>query len=136
MRPVPTALLLHTTREGSHHDWLLGDPDQAGLATDRLWTARLDPPSREWAAVGQFELTPLPPHRPRYLRYEGPISQERGEVRRVDAGYALALLWRTDRAVLAVRMVDFVGRVALHRVNDARWTASVIDVVKDEDAAG
>lgn len=146
MLAVPTALLLHTTAAGDHHDWLLGDPARWPTAGARLWTARVQPGSWAWAAVGRFELTPLPPHRPRYLWYEGPISGDRGQVRRVDAGYALVLRWRGEAwrevtgtggerpvaenaavvaGILAVRMAHFRGLVELVRVDTGRWEARV-----------
>ena len=127
MIPVPTALLLHTTRHGQHHDWLLGDPDRRGDPAARLWTARVDPPSGDWAGLQQFTLTRLPPHRSIYLRYQGPISGNRGEVRRVDAGYALVLLWRAERIILAVRMSHFTGRIALVPLAGDQWEARVLD---------
>ncbi len=131
MLAVPTALLLHTTDDGQHHDWLIGDPEAWPNAQARLWTARVQPPSTQWAALGQFPLTPLPPHRAIYLHYEGPISGNRGHVRRVDAGYALVLLWQPQRAVLAVRMHGFTGRVELVMpradTGAGEWTARVLD---------
>lgn len=130
---VPTTLLLHTTREGDHHDWLLGDPASGpGRGTGRLWTARVAPPSWAWAESGRFAVTPLPPHRPCYLRYEGPISGDRGHVRRVDAGYAWVLRWRTGPGgggVLVVRMAHFAGWVEVAPLDaDRRWEARVLRV--------
>lgn len=134
MLSVPTALLLHTSPAGEHHDWLLGEPARgpaaAGSAPARLWTARVAPPSREWAARRRFELTPLPPHRPRYLRYEGALSDGRGHVRRVDAGYALVMCWQGGGGVVAVRMGQFAGWVHIvpPTAEPGRWEARVLTV--------
>lgn len=139
MLSVPTALLFHTSPAGDHHDWLLGEPArgpaQAGSAPARLWAARVAPSSREWAALRCFELTPLPPHRPRYLRYEGELTGGRGRVRRMDAGYAVVMRWghdadEGDAGVLAVRMAHFAGWLKLvpPATGAGRWEARVLAV--------
>ncbi|HEX7008513.1 MAG TPA: hypothetical protein VF184_00935 [Phycisphaeraceae bacterium] len=122
-RAQPTVLLLHTTSQGRHHDWFIGDPRQAGMADARLWTARVAHASRHWARLGRFALTPLPPHRRHYLRYQGPISGGRGSVQRVDAGWVIPLLWTESRIVLDVHLRMFCGRIELRRVHDQRWEA-------------
>jgi hypothetical protein len=55
--------------------------------TDPLMTLR----SPVWPIVAEVRLTPLNEHRREYLTYEGPISGNRGEVKRVAGGiYDLA----------------------------------------------
>lgn len=147
MDTQPTALLLHTTDSGSHHDWLIGvplcdpappprapgpaeAPDQhlegVGEADQRLWTARVGPPSRQWAGLGEFDLIRLPPHRRRYLTYEGQICGGRGSVHRVDEGWVTPLTWTDRRIILDVAMRDFTGRLELRFLSDPRWRARVL----------
>ncbi len=116
----PTALLLHKLAESEHYDWLIARPGH-----DRLWTARLQPPSRHWSELQRFELIEIPPHRRQYLTYEGPISGNRGSVQRIDEGTVQIEHWSEDRAALKVAMRHFSGRIELHRVADDRWTAQV-----------
>lgn len=109
---VPTVQLRHTLPDGSSHiDWLIAQ-DAAGerpLITFRLARPLHRPPttdespgvaavesaaeeetgqggergqSRRWALDGER----LPDHRPKYLAYEGPISNDRGHVVRIAAG--------------------------------------------------
>lgn len=125
MLEQPTVLLHHATQAGSHYDWLMGDPGpgSVGDVGAKLWTARIALPSEQWAAAGWFELLMLPPHRRAYLTYQGPISDGRGWVRRVDEGVALPRLWRQSQAVLTVTMRHFQGDISLRRLAEARWEA-------------
>jgi hypothetical protein len=123
MRVVKTTLLLHTTAEGAHHDWLIEDPSLAGDAERGLWAARVAHPSRAWASLGRFDLIPLPPHRRRYLDYEGPLTDGRGHVRRVDHGTILPLLWAQGRLILDVRLQHFCGRLELRAAGPDLWRA-------------
>ena len=126
---LPTALLLHTTRTGWHHDWLVSDPSRPGDdEAAMLWTARVGPATWSWRALGGFTLTPIAPHRRVYLGYEGAISRGRGVVRRVDEGQAWVEVWSAERAVVRVRMRGFAGRLELRPVaGDAqRWRAAVV----------
>jgi hypothetical protein len=82
---MPRAVLLeHTTPDGSmHYDWMVQRShmgDQAPLATFRVWE-RLD-----LAQTTTFEAERLPDHRAAYLDLEGPLSGNRGEVRRLCRG--------------------------------------------------
>ena len=65
-----------------------------------LKTWRLEhPPSSSWC-----EAEPLTDHRIAYLDYEGPVSGNRGQVRRVDTG-TYQILDSTDTVLL----VDLMG---------------------------
>ena len=70
-------IVLHHTGYGEAHVDLLLETDG-----ERLMTWR----SPVWPLEPGTPLTPLPPHRRIYLTYEGPISGDRGEVRRVAEG--------------------------------------------------
>jgi len=87
------AILEHTTPDGgAHHDLLIDRPDlpdplpAADEDAKTLWAVRIGPPPGDWLELGRLVLTPLPPHRRRYLTYEGPISRGRGDVRRLAGG--------------------------------------------------
>ena len=126
MLHVPTALLLHRTPTGSHHDWLVGGPDYRSVAGSRLWTARLGPASSAWHAVGRFEMQAQPAHRRAYLTYQGPISGGRGTVVRVDQGRVALRRWSDGRMLWDVRMRHFDGRIEAVRLSDDRWRAKVL----------
>jgi len=127
MRVLQSALLLHTTGHDEHHDWLFESPEPArpGEAARGLVCFRVGPATGDWRDVRRLALQRLADHRRRYLAYEGPISQGRGRVRRVDAGRVLPRLWAADRAVLDVRMKGFEGTVHLHRVGPEQWIARI-----------
>ena len=98
-------LLHHTGPDGSaHYDWMIAPP---GTPTDDpdarlLQTWRVDAPPSQ--ARGDFTATRIADHRCRYLTYEGPLSADRGEVRRVDAGDVIAYERRDDG--LSVTIVE------------------------------
>ena len=136
MQTLATALLLHRTPDGCHHDWLIEDAAQPDPRTARLWTARVALPSRDWARAGRFHLTPLPPHRRLYLGYQGPISGGRGSVQRVDEGRALCRLWSESRIALDVSMRRVSARIELTRLSDEIWTAGVREKILGSGRSG
>lgn len=78
-------VLRHETRDGVHWDLMLDRG--AALATWRLAEA----PSREREAAIAAER--IGDHRREYLEYEGPVSGDRGTVRRYDEGvYRMTLV--------------------------------------------
>ena len=76
--PRRFVVLLHRQKAAHHFDLMI-DAGQK-LATWKM----ADPP--ETARDAPQRCLRLPDHRRRYLDYEGPISQNRGEVTRHDAG--------------------------------------------------
>lgn len=124
MRTLRTVVLRHETRAGSHYDWLVEDASASPRAP--LWTARAAFPPSQWRALGTLLLTPLPPHRRRYLTYQGAISGGRGAVRRVEAGEVNARLWTASRLVLDVRMPGFEGGIEARAVSDRAWRCAVL----------
>jgi len=117
----PTVLLRHTAPQGVHHDWLIARP-----GCDRLWTARVQPSSADWARLTSFTLTRLPPHRRLYLTYEGPLTDGRGHVERVDEGTVHILDWQDHTIRLEVAMDHFVGRIDLQKCDKTTWSARVV----------
>lgn len=95
-----TVLLRHSLPDGSvHWDWLFQRPD--ATAKDLLPTFRLEHPFNE--TLGETEASiraqPIGDHRPYYLDYEGEVSGNRGQVRRVWEGRVVALEEAPDSIV-------------------------------------
>jgi len=67
--------------------------------------------------------TRLPDHRLAYLDYEGPISGDRGEVIRVDAGEYVSSRLDDTRASLALRGSNGSLYIELHHQSENQWTA-------------
>lgn len=126
MLRVPTALLLHTTPDGRHYDWLVGTAEYGVDPQARLWTARVAHPSEAWRGLGCFDLAVIAPHRRVYLDYQGLVSGGRGGVTRLDRGEAVIELWRAGRIVCDIQMKHFRGRVLADVVDGDTWRARVI----------
>ena len=74
-------LLRHVLGDGtSHLDWMMERPGAAGLLSFRL-AEGVDPRRGE-----RFEAERIGEHRREYLEYEGPVSGDRGVLRRVADG--------------------------------------------------
>ena len=125
-----TVLLEHRLPDGGvHFDWLVGpegvagdaDPDRRDVITFRTGTRidRLD--------HGVFDALPLDEHRRLYLDYEGDIGGGRGTVRRVAAGWALAVRHEVGRFELEA---DFGigGRPLAGRATGGAWVFRVLPV--------
>lgn len=125
MADLPTVVLHHQRGRDSHYDWLLGDPPDAAQ-TGPLVTWRSAQPPSQWAAGTEHALTLLPPHRRRYLQYEGPISDQRGRVRRVASGRAQAELWTEDHRIVRLDWPDRTMRIELIRREAADWIGRVL----------
>ena len=83
----PTVQLRHELPDGSHHvDWMLAT-DPAG--EQPLITFRLPRPLDDLKPQRPTPLLRLADHRPAFLTYEGPISRNRGQVKRVRRGRIL-----------------------------------------------
>ncbi len=125
MTRLPAAVLLHTTACGAHYDLLLADPTDAG---GRLWAARVMQPPDRWARLGGLTLTPLPPHRPRYLAYTGPLTGGRGHIRRVDAGRHTPRRWARGLILTTLRLRNVRRELDLRldRLGPACWRAVVL----------
>jgi hypothetical protein len=82
-------VVLHHTGMGAEHwDLLLRVPGR-----ERLLTWRVAIPPEQWAAAGAGEIaaTRIADHRALYMGYEGPVSGNRGQVKRVASGTATVL---------------------------------------------
>lgn len=111
-------ILLHTlppaSTRASHYDFMLEHEGQ--LLTWAL--ASLPSPAPQRAEA-------LPAHRLAYLDYEGPVSNDRGEVRRQDHGMFQWQELQPDQVKVRLQGVLCQGVLTLRRVVDQFWEASL-----------
>lgn len=100
---MPRFVVLVHEWNGTHWDFLVEDGEAL-----RTWA--IDEPIVPGAIL---KARALPPHRPIYLDYEGPISGDRGHVRRLDRGEAAVVAWSDDRVELVLDGDQLNGRVAI-----------------------
>ncbi|MEM9883406.1 MAG: hypothetical protein AAF800_10850 [Planctomycetota bacterium] len=125
-----TTLLRHVAPPptGPHFDWLIASPPGPRRGADPpagLWTARVARPWTDWPRLGRFDLTPLPPHRVRYLDWAGPLTAGRGHVYPAAHGHVLPRLWTPHRLELELLTPRLTAR--LHLRLDRRgdvWSAT------------
>lgn len=99
-----------------HFDLMIQDGSE-------LATWRLD----QWPPKKQLNLTQLPPHRLAYLEYEGPVSNSRGAVERVDSGECHFESQTSDNWQIQLEGHEFDGKLQLRKVEQAdHWTLIVI----------
>ena len=85
-----------------------------------------------WSLAAEPESAPsiaavaLPDHRRDYLDYEGPISEGRGSVTRVDQGNYQFVKLDPDEIIVLLAGRELIGRVILRRSPDeaTRWSFS------------
>lgn len=128
----PFVILEHFRRDAvtpDHWDLMFGDP--AGpLAT---WSLTRPP-----NVPGQHAARRLAPHRTVYLRYEGPISGDRGWIRRWDRGRCEILAETPNLVRLFLHGERWGGMLTLERrpATDADWTARFQRIVGARPAIG
>jgi hypothetical protein len=109
---MPRFVLLEHNHPFLHWDFML----ETGTAL-RTW--RLASPPRRDEVI---EATPLGDHRLIYLDYEGPVSRERGSVRRWDGG-TYEMMRESDTIVIVNLHGQRIHGKATLSGNDAgRWT--------------
>lgn len=120
IRPTPPTLhyvvLRHEGVAEPHYDLMFETAAGSALATWR---------SAVWPIKDEARLVKVADHRREYLTYEGPVSGDRGHVRRVEAG-AYQLRKRTDGLWL-LTFKDLAGMRQLEFVLEAgdRWVGRV-----------
>jgi hypothetical protein len=119
---MPRFVVLTHDHPCLHWDFMLENE-----AVLRTW--RLDQPPD---SAGEITARPLPDHRLAYLDYEGPVSGNRGEVRRWDRGEYLSVAERDEGLEIELRGEKLSGRARLWRTGAASdWrfhlTASLPD---------
>lgn len=110
-----SVLLEHALPDGTvHWDWLIQEP--GAPQDERVPTFRLEQPLGE-PAYGER----IGDHRAMYLDYEGPISQDRGVVRRVWQASVVALDLLPEH--LHARLTDAQGDLVVQGrlEDDGRW---------------
>lgn len=108
----PRFVLLEHRWDGVHWDFMLERDDVL-----RTWA--IDAPIE----VGEtLPARSLPDHRLAYLDYEGPVSGDRGEVRRIARGTYDTTLWSDDRVCVIVSSPQLNGEVILSRTGGACWS--------------
>lgn len=101
------ALLLHSLSDGDHLDLMI---DLGGaLAT---WQLAVEPAPWD-GGCRTFVARRLPDHRRTYLDYEGPVSGDRGKVRRVEQGTCRLWEMTPDRWLAEFDGNRLVGTFAL-----------------------
>ncbi|HUB24714.1 MAG TPA: hypothetical protein VL992_04730 [Tepidisphaeraceae bacterium] len=78
MTPLRYVILRHEGWGEPHYDLMFETAPGSALATWR---------SPTWPPADMKQLTRLPDHRRDYLEYEGPVSNNRGFVRRIERGH-------------------------------------------------
>ena len=120
----PFVLLMHEgSEDGFHFDWLCA-VDEKGEQPLQGWRIpdRLDLMSVDHV----LPATPTAPHRPRYLEYEGWLSDDRGLVTRVARGHVRHAPLPIDTGIALLEWTEgsFAGRTqTLHvqRRDDEDW---------------
>jgi len=95
-------ILQHTLPDGSVH-WDLCLDEGSVLAT---WQILEEPGLLTGGVASRVPVRRIADHRRAYLDYEGPVSRNRGHVRRVDRGTYCLLVQRAD-----LWRIRFAGRV-------------------------
>ena len=101
------AVLRHDAPDGQHFDLLF----EFGPVL-RTW-ALPQPPN----AITPMTCDSLPDHRPAYLDYEGPVSNNRGHVTRWDAGTYELISSSEDEWLLELNGDKIHGAVRIHRTS-------------------
>ena len=111
-RDLPFVVLHHAESTGGEHwDLMLDDGD--ALATWQLFA---------WPPTGRMRACEIFRHRRRYLTYEGPLSRDRGTVRRVESGVYELIDRSADCWAVVLKGEALTGRYTLTRVAGQEWT--------------
>lgn len=123
--PHRFALLRHTVPEGfarpSHWDLLL-EQDEA------CWTVTLDELPQgfdDQSNRATVEALRLPDHRKKYLEYEGPVSSERGDVKRVAGGECEWLSATAERICVRLHFNSVGLQVDAERIEGDAWSVRI-----------
>jgi len=105
-------VILEHRRSETHWDVML---ERAG--TLRTWA--VDSPIQPGTTL---PARALPDHRLAYLEYEGPISGDRGVVRRDSNGTYSIIEWSDDRIIVDLQGDQLSGRLMLSREGGTAWS--------------
>lgn len=121
---VKRFVILEHTYRGVHWDFMLECDAEL-----RTW-ALSEPPQPGTSIVAR----PLADHRLAYLDYEGPVSRERGAVKRWDRGSYTLIEQRDDCIAVRVEGERCVGTVVLTREPDGEAWRFTLDQAAGETA--
>ena len=102
---MPRFVVLEHRHDGTHWDLMLEDGRDL-----RTWA--LDAPPTPGVEIFARE---LPPHRLLYLDYEGSISADRGEVRRIAGGTFEASCWSPGKVAARLSSPQLSGEMTIAR---------------------
>jgi len=105
--PTRFVILHHKLADSEHWDFML-ERGEALLT----WRLALEPVDRSCLPIPAKRIGD---HRKAYLEYEGPVSGDRGHVRRVDAGAVEFEEVSPDRVVVHLEGERLTGSFMLHR---------------------
>ena len=109
-------ILHHTHADGEHWDLML---ERDGVLL--TWQLPAEPAGAKSLPIRARRIAD---HRLAYLTYEGPISGDRGHVRRIDAGTVEFHEITPDRLTMTLYGSRLVGRCVLGRGDD-EWVLSI-----------
>lgn len=124
-------ILHHTGVASPHFDFMFEMEPEADLTTFRcpIWPPS---PGEIWEE--------LPEHRRAYLEYEGPVSNNRGHVRRIDAGLIDHVVLAADPPTLGLaldgeRCIDLsIAHLLEPGVDSAtRWIVQTVEEISAEE---
>lgn len=118
-KPIPPrfVILHHQLAEGEHWDLMLehnGVLLTWQLPQNPLFAGALPMPARRIAD-----------HRPIYLSYEGPISGDRGTVRRIAGGVLQIHEWAGNRCRFELQGANLTGQFELMETSPDAWRFQV-----------
>jgi len=105
-------VILHHIGHGAPHYYLMVESTPGGL----LLTWR----SPEWPIRQPTNLTRIGEHRRDFLEYEGPLSDNRGQVTRIASGDCQAVWQAAHEFVLSLPEVT----LTIQRLDDDHWLAT------------
>jgi hypothetical protein len=130
--PFRFVILHHTGIESPHFDFMFEMEPDALLTTFRC---------PFWPPVPGEIWEELPEHRRAYLDYEGPVSGDRGHVRRIDAGTINHVVLATDPPTLGFAMDGIeqlevsIGHLLEPGIDSAtRWIVQTVEHTRLEAA--
>lgn len=130
MNPLKSVILYHTPPDtinnspppfNPHYDFMIQSP--LIEHNRQLLTFRLHTPPHTWPINKPTKITKLPLHREIYLDYQGPISQNRGNVTQFDTGHAIPIQLSPTLYIFKLNMKITQTTLQLtHQSHDA-WLA-------------
>ena len=117
--PSRFVILHHQADDGEHWDLML---ERGGVLL--TWQLVLEPVDRSCLPIPAKRIGD---HRKAYLTYEGPLSGNRGHVRRLDAGTVDILEITATRCIFVLRDGRLSGRFEL-RADNEEWFFGLVTV--------